>query len=119
MANPGHAPYGVAARRALVQAGLWTRIEKKIVYGESVRQALEYAENGNADAVVTAWSLVVNRGGILIPANLHDPIRQAGGVVRDSKQPEAARAFLRFLMSPEGQRLLAKGGFDAPGVTRP
>ena len=119
IANPAHAPYGVAARQALERAGLWTRLAGKIVYGESVRQALEYAEGGNADAVVTAWSLVINRGGILLPTTLHDPIRQAAGVVRGSRNPDLGRAFLRFLVSPEGRALLAKSGFDAPDITRP
>jgi molybdate transport system substrate-binding protein len=111
IANPGHAPYGLAAKQALEKAGLWTKLEKKIVYGESVRQALEYAESGNAEAAITAWSLVVHRGGILLPADLHSPIRQAGGVVSSSKDPQSARAFLRFLMSPEGRRVLENGGF--------
>jgi len=119
IANPTHAPYGAAAKQALERAGLWAKLEGRIVYGENVRQALEYAENGSADAVSTAWSLLVNRGGILLPANLHNPIRQAGGVVRNSKNPGVAQAFLRFLVSPEGQRILTKNGFDSPEPTRP
>jgi molybdate transport system substrate-binding protein len=114
IANPGHAPYGAAARQALEKAGLWQKLERKIVYGESVRQALEYAESGNADAAITAWSLVVHRGGILLPSELHNPIRQAGAVVRSSRNQPAARAFLRFLLSPEGRRLLESGGFVTP-----
>jgi len=119
IANPEHAPYGAAAKQALERAGLWTKLAGKIVYGESVRQALEYAESGNADAVITAWSLVINRRGIVLPANLHDPIRQAGGVVRSSQRADAARALLRFLVSPAGRQILAKGGFDPAEVTRP
>jgi len=111
IANPAHAPYGVAARQALEKSGLWTTLGKKIVYGESVRQALEYAESGNADAAITAWSLVSQKGGILLPPNLHNPIRQAGGVVKTSKNPEAARAFLRFLVSADGRRILENHGF--------
>lgn len=119
IANPEHAPYGTAAKQALQKAGLWTKLAGKVVYGESVRQALEYAESGNADAVITAWSLVINRGGIELPANLHDPIRQTGGVVKSSQHAQAGRAFLRFLVSAEGRRLLTNGGFDPPDVTRP
>ena len=111
IANPGHAPYGAAAKQALEKAGLWSKVERKIVYGETVRQALDYAESGNAEVAITAWSLVVHRGGVLLPADLHSPIRQSGGVVKSSKNPEAARAFLRFLMSPEGRRLLENNGF--------
>lgn len=114
IAHPGHAPYGAAARQALEKSGLWTSVRRKIVYGESVRHALEYAQSGNAEVAITAWSLVIHRGGILLPANLHSPIRQAGGVVKSSKNPEAARAFLRFLLSPEGRKLLEANGFTPP-----
>jgi molybdate transport system substrate-binding protein len=111
IANPAHAPYGVAARQALEKSGLWPQLSGKIVYGESVRQALEYAESGNAEAAIVAWSLVSDRGGILLPANLHNPIRQTAAVVKTSKNTEAALYFLRFLTSPEGRKLLEGHGF--------
>ena len=65
----------------------------------------------NAEAAIVAWSLVSDRGGILLPANLHSPIRQAGAVVKSSKNQEAARYFLRFLVSPEGRKLFESHGF--------
>jgi len=111
IANPVHAPYGAAAKQAIEKSGLWPKLSEKIVYGESVRQALEYAESGNAEAAIVAWSLVSDRGGILLPANLHSPIRQAGAVVKSSKNQEAARYFLRFLVSPEGRKLFESHGF--------
>ena len=119
IANPAHAPYGIAAKQALENAGLWKSLEKKIVYGESVRQALEYAESGNADAVITAWSLVIHRKGILIPADLHNPIRQAGAALKGGKNPEGGAAFLRFLLSPQGRALLSNAGFDMAPARQP
>ena len=62
--------------------------------GETVRQAFEFAQSGNAEAAIVAWSLVSDRGGILLPANLHSAIRQTGGVVKSSRQADAARQFL-------------------------
>jgi molybdate transport system substrate-binding protein len=112
--NPQHAPYGVAARKALETRGLWKQIEPKIVYGENVRQSLQFAESGNADAVITSWTLLKGRGALL-PAEWHDPIRQAGGVVTSSPQPETARRFLKFLTSPEGRKILEKDGLFPPG----
>ena len=111
--NPEFAPYGVAAKKALETRGLWKRIEPKIVYGENVRQTLQFAESRNADAVITSWTLLKDRG-ILLPAEWHDPIRQAGAVLKSSKQPDAARQFLRFLLSPAGQKILESGGLFAP-----
>ena len=61
IANPAHAPYGVAARQMLRARPDWAAISGKIVYAENVRQALQFAESGSADvALVTSDS--VRRG---------------------------------------------------------
>jgi molybdate transport system substrate-binding protein len=107
--NPQHAPYGVAARQALESQGVWKDVEPKIVYGENVRQALQFAESGNVEAVITSWTLLIGKG-TLLPAEWHSPIRQTGAVVKSSNQPDAARRFLKFLLSPEIQKILNDGG---------
>lgn len=109
IANPKHAPYGVAARQALETAGLWKAVEHKIVYGENVRQAMQYAESGNADAAITSWTLLQGRG-TLLDEKLHEPIAQAGGIVATSKKRELAARFLRFLTDGEGVAVLRKFG---------
>jgi len=114
IANPEHAPYGVAAREVLKNQGLWEKLTSKIVYGENVQQAFQYAETGNADAAIIAWSLVANKGGILLPAAWHAPIRQAGGVVASSKNVPLARRFVEFLAGPQGRAVLTRFGFDPP-----
>lgn len=111
--NPEHAPYGIAARQVLEKAALWPAVQTKIVYGENVRQALEFAESGNADAVITSWTLLSGRG-VLLPSSLHQPIRQTGAVLKSSTQAEAARRFLKFLGSPDGRKILSAGGLFPP-----
>lgn len=112
IANPESAPYGAAARQLLKSAGLWQGVENKVVYGENVRQALQFAESGNADAVITAWSLTFDRGGILLPDSGHAPIRQAGGAVAGRPNEAAARRFLDLLVSDEGRKILAGHGLE-------
>jgi molybdate transport system substrate-binding protein len=114
--NPRLAPYGAAAQQALEHAGLWSALKAKIVYGENVRQALQLFDSGNADAVLTALSLVENRKPDLIPVAWHAPIVQKAGVVAASKHQSEADSFLRFLTSPAGQVIFAKFGF---GPARP
>lgn len=114
IANPSHAPYGAAARQLLERAGLWRRLEGKLVFGENVRQAFEFAASGNADAVITSWSLLYRRGALLLPAGTYSPIRQAGGVITGSGRETEARRFLQFLVSKEGQALLTSHGLGAP-----
>src|SRR3954467_6103640 len=65
--NPKLAPYGVAAQQALEYAGLWTMVQPKVVYGENVRQTLQLLESGNADAVLTADSLLQGKEAEVIP----------------------------------------------------
>ena len=107
--NPQFAPYGVAARQALESQGVWHDVEPKIVYGENVRQALQFAESGNVEAVITSWTLLIGKG-TLLPAEWHGPIRQTGAVVKSSTQTDAARQFLKFLMGLEAQKILKDGG---------
>ncbi|MGE5571292.1 MAG: molybdate ABC transporter substrate-binding protein [Rhodospirillales bacterium] len=115
IANPVHAPYGAAAKQALEnKGGLWKELEPRIVYGENVRQALQYAESGNAEAVITSWSLVFDRGALLLPETLHAPIRQSGGMVASTKNAAGARAFLDFLGSPQGRAILKEHGLGLP-----
>ena len=114
IANPASAPYGAAARQLLESSGLWSAIQSKVVYGENVRQALQFAESGNADAAITAWSLVFDRGGFLLPASGHAPIHQAGGVVAGRPDEAAAQRFLDLLASDEGRRVLAAHGLGVP-----
>lgn len=112
--NPQHAPYGVAAEQILRQAGVLDQVRGKLVLAENVRQAFEYARTGNADAVLTSWTLLFDKGGLLLPDSGHAPIRQAGGVIQGTRNERAGRAFLEFLTGAEGQKLLARFGLFPP-----
>jgi molybdate transport system substrate-binding protein len=111
VANPRLAPYGRAAQQALETEGLWDTLRPKIVLGENVRQALQIFDSGNADVVLTAYSLMINRpGATVVPDSWHKPIRQKAGVVAASHEQELARKFLAFLHSPAGARVLSRHG---------
>lgn len=117
IANPEHAPYGKAAREALESAGIWKAVEPKLVYGENIRQAMQYAETGNADAAITALSLSVRSNGrwTLVPEELHKPLDQALAVIKGSRLEQAARRFGEFINSPQGRATMRKYGFALPG----
>ena len=110
IANPAHAPYGVAAQQVLENRGLWKSLKPKIVLAENVRQTFQYGDSRNADAIITSWTLIFDKGGIMLPAEWHQPIRQAGGVLKRSSEPEVARQFMEFLMGEIGQKALAEHG---------
>ena len=113
IANPSHAPYGLAARQMLEKHGLWGPLQPKIVLAENVRQTLQFAEGGNADVALVAWSLVLGTGGVLLPASDHAPIRQAGGIIKGTKHGADARRFMELLSSQAGRKVLAQFGYTA------
>ncbi len=114
VANPKLAPYGVAARQALEHAGLWSKIEAKIVYGENVRQTLQLFDSGNADAVLTSDGLVSERNPQLIPPDWHQPIIQKAGIVAASPKQKEAGLFLQFLLGSTAQGIFGRHGFGKP-----
>ena len=118
IANPDHAPYGLAARQALETAGIWERVKPKLVYGDNIRQTLQYAETGNVEVAIIALSLSVQSKGrwTLIPEELHKPIDQALGIIKTTKHEQASRAFAAFLAGPQGRAVMQKYGFTFPST---
>ena len=117
LANPEHAPYGIAAREALQAAGLWEAIQPRLVLGENVSQTLAYADRGDVDAALVALSLSINTAGrwVLVPEELHQPLEQALAVVKGARQERQAREFAAFVNSPQGRPIMRKYGFVLPG----
>jgi molybdate transport system substrate-binding protein len=119
IANPEHAPYGRAAIAALRSAGIYEQVRRGLVYGENIAQAAQFVASGSAQAGILALSLAVSppmRNGKCweIPANMHPPIEQGAVILRKAKDKEGARAFLGFLKSDTGRRILESYGFTLP-----
>ncbi len=125
IANPLHAPYGRAAEDALRKAGVYDAVKDKLVLGENISQAAQFAESGNADAGIIALSLAVAPGlkekGRFwrVPETLYAPIQQGVVVVRASKNPQGAQAFLDFIKTPATAAVLERYGFVLPGKGKP
>ena len=116
IANPGHAPYGRAAKEALVSAGIWDAIEHKIVFGENIAQAVKFVQSGDADAGIVALSVAQQSGitFVRIGGNAHRPIEQAAGVLKASKEQAAAVEFIKYLSGPRSAAILKRYGFGEP-----
>lgn len=118
IAQPRVAPYGLAAKAALVQDRSWDVLQPKLVYGESISQVNAFIETQAVDAAFTALS-VVRAGQITqgswrtLPLERHPPIAQAMILLRDN--PHSAKAaFWDYLQSAQAQRILRQFGYDAP-----
>lgn len=113
IATPELAPYGEASVEALRKSGLWQQVQPKIVYANSISMAKQFASTGNADAAFTAYSLVLNEAGAVVPIDdaLHAPLEQAAGVLTSSRHRANAEAFLRFLTGQRGRDILKRYGY--------
>jgi molybdate transport system substrate-binding protein len=118
MANPLHAPYGLAAQRALEALHMTAATKEKLVVAENIGQTAQFAESGNAQcgliSLTTANSAHFRELGtfVRLPAGTYPPIQQTGVIMRSSKQQSAAEAFLIWLTSAEIQAKLQGFGLD-------
>ena len=118
IANPDHAPYGARAREALQHAGLWDALQPRLVLGENISQATQFASSGSTQGGVIAQSLalapqIAAQGNFaLIPASWHQPLAQRMVLLKNA--PPAARAFYEHLATPAAQATLARYGFSRP-----
>lgn len=118
MANPNHAPYGMRAKEALVKADLWEGIKTKLVFGENISQAAQFALSGSAQGGIIAQSLAlsasIERLGhfALIPESWHQPLIQRMALMKDA--PKVIEDFYRYIGEPKSQSILRRFGFSPP-----
>lgn len=115
--KPATAPAGRYTRQALDAAAVWTAVEPKVVYADSVRQVLDYVARGEVDAGFvyrTDVQRMQDRVRVVSTVGGHSPITYPMAVVRDSRQPVLARAFADYLLGPEAQAILQRHGFVKP-----
>lgn len=117
IANPALAPYGDAARQALVTLGLWDAVSGKVVVGQNVGEAYAMVATCNAEAGFVALSSVLGARSRIsgsrwdVPAELHAPIRQDAVLLRRGKGNEAAAAFLEYLRTPAARAAIRQAGY--------
>lgn len=119
--NPRTVPAGQYAEQVFNSLGLASKLQPKLILAEDVRQVLDYVARGEVDAgVVYRTDAQVAGGSVRIaataPENSHEPILYPIAVVRESRNREAARAFVELVISPEGQGILRHYGFGDTGA---
>ncbi|HEY9042132.1 MAG TPA: molybdate ABC transporter substrate-binding protein [Rheinheimera sp.] len=129
IAQPAHAPYGQRAKQALQTAGVWQKVEPKIVYGENIAQTAQLAQSGGADIAIIAQSLarfpeLAGQGYQPINTELHQPLLQAYVITRHGAANTAARQFSAFMTTPQALSIMQhygfeQGRFEQPGFEQP
>ena len=123
IANPEHAPYGRAAVATLQKAGLYEQLKPKLVFGENISQAAQFAQSGSAQVGMIALSLALSetmKSGErwIVPGDYHPPLEQAAVLINAGANKSQAAGFLEFVKSGAGRAILAHYGFTVPRPPR-
>jgi len=120
IANPKHAPYGRAAVAAMEYFKVYDQVKDKLILGENISQAAQFIESGACDIGIIALSLAIapamkSKGTYWeVPAEAHPSLDQGAVILKQSKNPEAAKQFLEFIKGPHGQEIMKRYGFTLP-----
>jgi molybdate transport system substrate-binding protein len=118
IANPKAAPYGLAATQVLDKLGLTDATKPKIVEGQSIAQAYQFVQTGNAELGFVALSQVFKDGKLtggsawIVPANLHEPIKQDAVILNKGKDNAAAKALMEYLKGPKAAAVIKSFGYQ-------
>ena len=118
LANPAHAPYGRKAEEVLRHYKLYDQVKPKLVMGENIGQAAQYAATGAADVGLLAYSLALSpelrKAGkfYLLPASSHTPLQQSYVLLKQARNNATAASFATFMASPMARQALKKYGFE-------
>jgi molybdate transport system substrate-binding protein len=117
LAQPEHAPYGLAAQQTLERTALWQDVSARVIYAQNVAQALQYAQTGNVEAAFISRSLrsSIDGGQLLeLSPSLADPLTQRLAICLNGKRRSEGAQFAALVLSREGQAVLARYGFLPP-----
>jgi molybdate transport system substrate-binding protein len=118
IANPKAAPYGLAATQALAWLGLTQAVSAKIVEGQNISQAQQFVATGNAELGFVALSQIYKNGKItsgsawIVPASLHEPIRQDAVILQKGKDNAVAKQFADYLKGPKAAAVIKSYGYQ-------
>lgn len=117
IANPKTAPYGRAAIETLTKLGLLSAAQPKFVQGENIAQTFQFTQTGNADLGFVALSQVMKDGKVtegsawVVPAEMHEPIRQDVILLSTGRGNVAAEALLKYLRTDKAKTVIRSFGY--------
>lgn len=120
IANAKVAPYGRAAVQVMQKLGVLSKIEPRVVQGESITQTYQFVSSGNAQLGFVALSQVWENGRLrsgsawVVPEEMHEQLRQDAVLLNPGKDAPAARALLDFLKSDKAKKIIERYGYRIP-----
>ena len=115
--NPDSVPVGRYTKDSLTNAKLWEAVQPQLIMGNSVRQVLDYVARGEVDAgfvYATDAKQMADKVDVVMVVGGHEPVTYPIAVALTGSNPKMGQAFIDFVLSPEGQAVLARYGFSKP-----
>jgi molybdate transport system substrate-binding protein len=115
--NPASVPAGRYARAAMERAGVWSKLEPRLILAQNVRQALDYVARGEVDAgLVYATDAAIMKDKVRVAAEVPTPtpILYPVALIKASRNRALAESFSRFLGSDGARSVFARYGFSRP-----
>ena len=120
IANPDVAPYGMRAKEAMKAAGVWEKLQSKLVFGENIEHAAQMASSGAADVAIIALSqaripAIAKQGAYsLIDDRLHESLAQAFVITKRAKDSALAQRFSSYVQESGARKIMQGYGFVLP-----
>jgi molybdate transport system substrate-binding protein len=123
IANPRHAPYGKRAEEALKYYGVFDTLSPKLIFGENISQAAQFAYSGAADAGIIALSLAkspaMREAGeyFMVSQDSHSLLRQGFVVLKSASGNGDVKSFVEFIRSQRSRDIFSYFGFNPASLT--
>lgn len=119
IANPKTAPYGTASVEAFRNAKLFEKVEPKLVQGDSIGQALQFALTAtdvgfvNASAFYSEKMKAYKKGAqwVDVDPKLYTPIAQGIVLLKQAENNAEAKAFYDFVLSAKAKEIFKRYGY--------
>lgn len=119
LANPKTAPYGTATVEAFKNARVYEKIESKLVYGESISQAVQFAVtaadvgfvNKSAFYAESMKKYKEGKDWVDVDASLYTPIAQGIVLLKKAEANAEAKAFYDFILSAKAKQIFKAYGY--------
>lgn len=114
--EPETVPVGQYTAEVFENLKLTDVLKDKLVYAKDVREVLSWVETGNVDAGVVYETDAKISDKVEIsctaPEGSHKRVIYPVGVVKESKEADAAKAFVEYLFGDEAKTVFEKYGFS-------
>ena len=115
LGEPKGVPVGQYTEEILTKLNILDQVKEKAVYGSDVRQVLSWVAAGEADCgVVYATDAAIDpkvKAAAKAPEGSHKPVIYPAAVIKGTKHPDEAKAFLDFTSSDTAKAIFEKYGF--------